>query len=53
MTSRNCSTSRKPISRRCWQDSSTEPAFAAGEVLERDRVITRGTQEGWQTDGDI
>jgi phenylalanine-4-hydroxylase len=27
--------------------------FAAGAVLESDRVLNRGTQEGWQTDGDI
>jgi phenylalanine-4-hydroxylase len=32
---------------------ATEPAFAAGDVLEQDRVITRGSQEGWQADGDI
>jgi phenylalanine-4-hydroxylase len=30
-----------------------EPAFAAGDVLGHDRVITRGSQQGWQTDGDI
>ena len=27
--------------------------FAAGAVLESDRVINRGTQQGWQTDGDV
>jgi phenylalanine-4-hydroxylase len=29
------------------------PPFAAGDVLETDDVITRGTQEGWEADGDI
>ena len=29
------------------------PALAAGDVLATDRVITRGTQEGWKADGDI
>jgi phenylalanine-4-hydroxylase len=32
---------------------AAEPAFAAGDVLEDDSVITRGSQEGWQADGDI
>ncbi|MGF7129338.1 phenylalanine-4-hydroxylase [Paraburkholderia sp. EB58] len=27
--------------------------FAAGAVLESDRVLNRGTQEGWQADGDV
>jgi phenylalanine-4-hydroxylase len=27
--------------------------FAAGDVLATDRVLTRGTQEGWQPDGDV
>ena len=27
--------------------------FAAGAVLASDRVINRGTQQGWQTDGDV
>jgi len=30
-----------------------EPAFMAGEVRDGDHVITRGTRDGWQTDGDI
>jgi phenylalanine-4-hydroxylase len=30
-----------------------EPAFMAGDVLDTDRVITRGSREGWQADGDI
>jgi phenylalanine-4-hydroxylase len=29
------------------------PAYAAGDVLDSDRVITRGTGEGWQADGDV
>ncbi|HXZ07340.1 MAG TPA: phenylalanine 4-monooxygenase [Paraburkholderia sp.] len=29
------------------------PGLAAGEVHATDRVITRGTQAGWQTDGDV
>jgi phenylalanine-4-hydroxylase len=32
---------------------AAQPAFAAGDVLEGDSVITRGSQEGWQADGDI
>jgi len=27
--------------------------FSAGEVLTSDRVLTRGSQEGWQADGDV
>ena len=27
--------------------------FAAGAVLNSDRVLNRSTQEGWQTDGDV
>jgi phenylalanine-4-hydroxylase len=27
--------------------------FAAGAVLDSDRVLNRGTQEGWQADGDV
>ncbi|MGF6380012.1 phenylalanine-4-hydroxylase [Paraburkholderia atlantica] len=29
------------------------PAYAAGDVLDGDRVITRGTREGWHTSGDV
>jgi phenylalanine-4-hydroxylase len=29
------------------------PAYAAGDVLDGDRVITRGTREGWLTSGDV
>jgi phenylalanine-4-hydroxylase len=29
------------------------PTFAAGDVLATDRVLSRGTQEGWQADGDV
>ncbi|WP_220702183.1 phenylalanine 4-monooxygenase [Trinickia fusca] len=29
------------------------PAFAAGDVLDLDIVVTRGTREGWLADGDI
>jgi phenylalanine-4-hydroxylase len=32
---------------------AAEPPFMAGDVLDDDRVITRGSQEGWQADGDI
>lgn len=32
---------------------AAEPAFAAGEVLATDRVLTRGTAEGWRADGDM
>jgi phenylalanine-4-hydroxylase len=32
---------------------AAEPAFAAGDVLPRDCVITRGSRDGWQDDGDI
>jgi phenylalanine-4-hydroxylase len=32
---------------------AAEPAFAAGDVLHHDNVITRGSQEGWLADGDI
>jgi phenylalanine-4-hydroxylase len=32
---------------------AAEPAFMAGDVLDGDHVITRGSQEGWQADGDI
>jgi hypothetical protein len=27
--------------------------FAAGAVLESDRVLNCGTEEGWQIDGDV
>jgi phenylalanine-4-hydroxylase len=32
---------------------AAEPAFMAGDVRDDDRIITRGSQEGWQADGDI
>jgi phenylalanine-4-hydroxylase len=32
---------------------AAEPPCMAGDVLKDDRVITRGSQEGWQADGDI
>lgn len=32
---------------------AAEPAFAAGDVLEHDRVMTRGSREGWLANGDI
>ena len=32
---------------------AAQPAFAAGDVLTCDDVLTRGSQEGWQADGDI
>jgi phenylalanine-4-hydroxylase len=28
-------------------------AFPAGEVLDTDRVFTRGSGEGWPTDADV
>jgi phenylalanine-4-hydroxylase len=31
----------------------SKPAFMAGDVLDGDRIVTRGSQEGWQADGDI
>ncbi|WP_345812363.1 phenylalanine 4-monooxygenase [Paraburkholderia sp. PREW-6R] len=30
-----------------------EPALDAGDVLQEDHVLTRGSQEGWLADGDI
>ncbi|KAF1719914.1 phenylalanine 4-monooxygenase [Pseudoxanthomonas wuyuanensis] len=30
-----------------------QPAIAAGDVLDSDRVFTRGTGEGWLNDGDV
>ena len=30
-----------------------QPEFAAGEVLDRDNVVQRGSGEGWTTDGDF
>ncbi|CAB3789957.1 Phenylalanine-4-hydroxylase [Paraburkholderia fynbosensis] len=32
---------------------AAEPAFLAGDVLGHDRIITRGSQEGWQDNGDV
>jgi phenylalanine-4-hydroxylase len=32
---------------------ATQPSIPAGEVLDTDRVITRGTGEGWATDADF
>jgi phenylalanine-4-hydroxylase len=32
---------------------STLPSFPAGTVLDADRVFTRGTGEGWSSDGDV
>lgn len=32
---------------------AAQSAFAAGDVLTCDDVLTRGSQEGWQADGDI
>ena len=29
-----------------------QPAYAAGDVLESDRVFTRGNREGWATNAD-
>jgi phenylalanine-4-hydroxylase len=31
---------------------ASQPSIPAGEVLDTDRVITRGTGEGWATDAD-
>jgi phenylalanine-4-hydroxylase len=32
---------------------AARPAFVAGDALNTDRVMTRGTQEGWLADGDV
>jgi phenylalanine-4-hydroxylase len=32
---------------------ATQPSIPAGEVLDTDQVITRGTGEGWATDADF
>ncbi|MEM5332302.1 phenylalanine 4-monooxygenase, partial [Paraburkholderia sp. JHI2823] len=29
------------------------PAYAAGDLVEGDCVITRGTRDGWHTSGDV
>ncbi|MCC8393303.1 phenylalanine 4-monooxygenase [Paraburkholderia sp. MMS20-SJTR3] len=35
------------------QRLATAPAFAAGDLLPGDRVLTRGSRAGWQDDGDV
>jgi phenylalanine-4-hydroxylase len=32
---------------------AAEPALMAGDLFESDCVITRGSREGWQNDGDV
>ena len=36
-----------------YQRVAQQPAIPAGEVLPTDKVYTRGTGEGWLTDGDV
>ena len=36
-----------------YEQLATQPTIPAGEVLEDDRVITRGSGEGWATDADF
>jgi len=36
-----------------YRELDAQPAIAAGDVLDGDAVVHRGTGEGWTTDGDV